>query len=908
MVATRDAIDAPAARDDVRVPPIDRYERYLRWVGFAVVAACSIYVFVQLQPRLLFLNTTATGGDTGAHVWFPAYLRDHLLPHWRLAGWTDASYAGFPAGQFYFPFPALLIVLLNVVLPYNIAFKLVTVLGPVLLPIAAYVFGRGLGVRRPGPALMAVGATGFLFFKDGGDATMRFDHHIMGGTITNTLAGEYSFTIAVACALFFLGTFAMALDTRRRLWVPALFIAATISSHLVVGVFAFYGALVIWAFRHPLRNAGRAIAIGVVGVALTALWLVPLAATLGYTTDMRYEPIGTGTTNPWLLGRLGIHLPTSFDWMFLSEMWFLFLFALVAIGAGIAYRRRATLQLCVITLLAGATFCGWELLRDIFGKAPAWNLRLLPFWYLLLYLLAAVGAAELARWAAHFVAWVVHGEDFETKAVARADARPAEAVDASVVDATPVVDDTTADVAATPVTSGAAGAVDAVDAIPVGDPVVVATPGEPVPFGLEPRRPETAQHLATRMLVIGVVTVLLAGIALLRINSTRGYITYWAKYNYTGYEGGTSADLTKKDYAEYHAFIDVAKSLPPGRMLWEPSNTIGQYGTPLALMLLPYWTDGRIESMEGLYYESSATTPYHFLAAATLTPTPSNAVRGLPYRTSTDFNLGVRYLQLMGVRYYAAQPDMKPMADANPALRQVATVPDINPGPPLGWTIYEVADAPVVSALRYQPVVAQDLRSEDNWKCEGKPKPPPGTPGVDQLSSWECLAVPWFDDPSALDRPVTGDGPASWQRADMLEARKVAKKLLPPVTVSNVHKTDDSVDFDVSRTGVPVMVKVSDFPNWEAHGAQGPWRATPNFMVVVPTSHHVRLTYGTTTAEWVGRVGTVLGLAGLGALVWWGVTTPDAATSGVATSDAGAPDSGRRGRRRRVRFLSRSPR
>ena len=71
-------------------------------------------------------NTTITGGDTGAHVWFPDFLIDHFLP-WRVAGWSNDFYAGFPAGQFYFPFPAVLIALLDIVLPYNIAFKLVTV-------------------------------------------------------------------------------------------------------------------------------------------------------------------------------------------------------------------------------------------------------------------------------------------------------------------------------------------------------------------------------------------------------------------------------------------------------------------------------------------------------------------------------------------------------------------------------------------------------------------------------------------------------------------------------------------------------------------------------------------------------------------------------------------------------------
>jgi hypothetical protein len=65
------------------------------------------------------------------------------------------------------------------------------------------------------------------------------------------------------------------------------------------------------------------------------------------------------------------------------------------------------------------------------------------------------------------------------------------------------------------------------------------------------------------------------------------------------------------------------------------------------------------------------------------------------------------------------------------------------------------------------------------------------------------------------------------------------------------------------------MVKTSYFPNWTARGADGPWRATPNFMVVVPTSKDVSLEYSTTTAENLGRAGTVAGLIGVVALAAW---------------------------------------
>ena len=32
----------------------------------------------------------------GAHLWTPAYLRDHLLPHGRVIGWSMDWYAGLP--------------------------------------------------------------------------------------------------------------------------------------------------------------------------------------------------------------------------------------------------------------------------------------------------------------------------------------------------------------------------------------------------------------------------------------------------------------------------------------------------------------------------------------------------------------------------------------------------------------------------------------------------------------------------------------------------------------------------------------------------------------------------------------------------------------------------------------------
>ena len=47
--------------------------------------------------------------------------------------------------------------------------------------------------------------------------------------------------------------------------------------------------------------------------------------------------------------------------------------------------------------------------------------------------------------------------------------------------------------------------------------------------------------------------------------------------------------------------------------------------------------------------------------------------------------------------------------------------------------------------------------------------------------------------------------------------------------------TDDRISFRTDAIGVPHLVKVSYFPNWQATGAEGPYHAGPSFMMVVPT-------------------------------------------------------------------------
>src|SRR4051794_41839645 len=93
-------------------------------ITLVVVALSCLYIFWQLRPDLLFANTTAAGGDMGAHVWGPNFLKHHLLPHGRVTGWAPDWYGGFPFLTFYFPLPSPGIALVRFVLPYTLAFQL----------------------------------------------------------------------------------------------------------------------------------------------------------------------------------------------------------------------------------------------------------------------------------------------------------------------------------------------------------------------------------------------------------------------------------------------------------------------------------------------------------------------------------------------------------------------------------------------------------------------------------------------------------------------------------------------------------------------------------------------------------------------------------------------------------------
>ena len=360
--------------------PTDRIVRYVVTVFSLVVTTVVMMNVVHLSPfgskDLIFDDTTPTGGDFGAHVWGPAYLRDHLLPSFRLNGWTMDWYAGMPAYRFYMVLPALAIDLVNVVLPYGVAMKLVSVLGLVTLPVCCWAFGRLANFRHPIPELFAFAGLSFALDES---------FSIYGGNLKSTMAGEFSFSIALSLAMLGLGFLAAGLRTGKyRVWASVL-IAAACVSHGIVMIFVVVAAVIfslVWIDRTRLVYA---LTVGVTALLLTMWWVGPFLLDHSLMTDMKYgrEPHG-GSFDSWS----DMYFPLTAPLDFLITT-----LAVIGFVACIVRRQLNGVALGVtgIVLVAAVYFAQDSL--PVIGLL--WNPRLLPFLYLVRYLMMMVGAMEL---------------------------------------------------------------------------------------------------------------------------------------------------------------------------------------------------------------------------------------------------------------------------------------------------------------------------------------------------------------------------------------------------------------------------------------------------------------------------------------------------------------------------------
>lgn len=776
------------------------------WTPLRVLDAFLVFIVIyviiwSLHPQLLFSSSLITGGDTGSHVAVPAYLRT-TGNIFNFTPWYPGWLGGMPAYTYYFVLPDVLATFASYVIGFAVAFKLATVLGSVLMPVCAYAMGRLFRAPRPIPIALAFATLPFLF-----DASFTID----GGNLFSTMAGEYPFSLSLALSLLTIGLFARGVREGRGYWLGALALSATLASHVLPWLFSLAAIFVLVVFEllqrrgigdpsdfdlvegdyaRPLRFA---VGAGLLSFGLSAWWLLPFATTqslsdsLGYTNDNVSTLHYIFTTLGWFNSGGGAA----------GDRWVILMSA-VAIVAAVIVRDRLGMVLASLTVLSFAAFV-------LDPQSVIWNERLVPFWFITIHLSAG--------WLVGYGAW-----RWTTRRRARLRWVPPQSDRRFLSDEDEQVDG------------------------PVGDTTVVRSrPTVDIAdaTGWRTRRTIQATVFVALLGVLSTVPGLITPIATrLHLSTVGNQVSSWAQWNYSGYQA-------KPAWPEYHDLMTtmsrVAKHYGCGRAMWEYSAAENRFGTPEALMLFPYWTDNCVGSMEGLLMESSATTPYHYLDQAELSVAPSNPQVGLNYG-QPDVALGVRHLQMLGVKYYIAfSPKLIKEANADTQLRYVASTKKW-PVPGVQWRIYFIKHSPMVQPLTTLPNVVANITGRTSW-----------------LSANQT----WWLTPSLQGVYAADSGPASWPRAQSITTM-TASTSLAKVNVTKVKVGLQSISFHVSRVGVPVLVKISYYPRWHATGATGPYRVSPNLMVVVPTSKDVALNYTSTPALTIGNVlSDVTVLAGL---------------------------------------------
>lgn len=700
-------------------------------------AALTLTALVFIPVFEVLRNTTPTGGDVAAHVWFPDALARQLLPH--LSGWSDDWYAGFPAGALYFPLPALVTLFFNIFLPYGIAFKLTITAAAVLPPVAAWRLGRRVSSSPLYPVVFTLATVCFQL--------ERF-HTIYGANLASVYAGMFSLSLGFGFGILALSSLLPFLKNERDtvpVFFPLLLVASALS-HLLSGVFvAVVSLCFVLVFENRRRSLARLAVPSLSAIMIAALWWVPFLRSTSYATDMGYAPTRSlSWVFPFMQSCFGRGVSVASDASSVcgssslytrlmsaetgpvGQYWVVVPLAIAAAVWAYATTKRVILGFALTAL----TFVGMYLL---WPTTYVWDARWLPFYWWSLWILAATGLVQFAQ------------------------------------------------------------------------------------MFLKSSRAVVAIALVPAIALVGVSNVH-------RINQTESgwdipkpLVASWGRWDLSGYE-------SKPDWPEYKGVMDLlnaqAKKSGCGRAHWEYDKAQGSYGSPMAMMLIPYWTKGCVDSVEGLFMEGSQTTPFHFMMQYATSQGGSGPVRDMPY-PPYDLSWGTKSMRAMGVKWFLGYNE-KTIQDARASkdLREVGSVPMVSDPSKERWVVFEVLDSSPVEVLETWPRFVP----EGSWPID--------------------YAKAWRDDPSGL-----------FSNAPGLKSGPVGK-----VDLSKVSVSDNGVSFRVSKIGVPVAVRFSWYPSWDVSGADGVYRLGPNMMLVIPTENTVTLSVPSPVGRSLGEVIALFGV------------------------------------------------
>jgi hypothetical protein len=320
----------------------------------------------------------------------------------------------------------------------------------------------------------------------------------------------------------------------------------------------------------------------------------------------------------------------------------------------------------------------------------------------------------------------------------------------------------------------------------------------------------------------------------------------WAEWNFSGMEAKPNWEVFEK--------LVLPLDGTPGRLGNDLHNANSSLGSSRAFEAVPFCIDKPI--LEGGLVNSAAGSMFaYYIQSET-----SRNCAGFPtivQPTTFTPDVAFQHLRLFNVKHFIAK-----WTATKEAFRQSANWRLV--GACRGWELFEdtAQDGALVTVLPRMPIAVVTA----NWKQAG---------------------LDWLYTPQALDQHVIilpPDQPSLRYPVPLDEAAYTAYLAARraggagPVTgyaiphcsnlVSVVEADDDRIRFKTAGIGLPHLVKITWYPNWQVRGAHRVFMVSPCFMLVFPEQETVELTYESTRSDNTGQALTILGLLIVGTILW----------------------------------------
>lgn len=329
------------------------------FISIIILLLLYIFLFAQIPWNLVFKDTMISGGDTGSHNYI-VYKLKSIFP--TIKTWTHDWYGGFPFLYFYPPLMFVIAVLLSFVMKLNIAFKITTLLGTLMLPVCVYLGLRFMNYKKYIPEIGALGSILFLFLEA---------FNIYGGNIPSTLAGEFSYSFSFALFFLFIGLLAKGVEENKYLVANVVVLAIMALAHPFPVISAtIYGGILIFLGKDWKSRMAYIMKVFFMAFCITAFWSIPFLYYKSYTSVMNwYQTIKLEEIFPRFL--------------------ILFQFgAILGIFFSVIERNKKIFNFLAIGVTNFVLFM-------VINNSPIYNTRFLPFFIMSYILLGAVGIGGL---------------------------------------------------------------------------------------------------------------------------------------------------------------------------------------------------------------------------------------------------------------------------------------------------------------------------------------------------------------------------------------------------------------------------------------------------------------------------------------------------------------------------------